>query len=249
MSPIKKDLASVLEANRKKIVVRYASYLRCIRRFIEEKISVSELRSYLLSLEAFDSESDCNVQQKLLSGMRAELEKASTIHQMFDLVTKECASFLNFEIFQCIVEEYDIDHGQEALKYSEHLHDYVEKHKISEFVAINPKLLESTENSEELVLKLDIDTMRQLTRITDLQKVVSRILNLLPSALRLYSIEDGCVVVTFHLPKLVADKIFSKSKQFSQKEKEEFCSLFVSWLSYGGRKFIFNKKDMTSGNP
>lgn len=186
-----------------------------------------------------------------MSGVRAELEEKTTIHGLFDVVTKECASFLNFEIFQCIVKEYKIDHGQEALKYPMFLEAYIKKNKISEFVYINPKL-KLKSNSEKLILKFDVDTMCKLTRITDLQEAVANILKILPSAIELYDIEDGCVVVTFLLPKLVANKIFTRDKKFSLLEKQRFCSLSVVWLSCGNRKFHFKEdlddSDTFSGN-
>jgi hypothetical protein len=246
---VKKDLSFVLETHRKDIVVSYSAYLRCIRKCLKEVVDVHELRSSLLSMEAFESGS--GIQQKLLAGVRAELEAETTIHGILDVVTKECASFLNVEIFQCIVNAYEIDHGQKALKYPEYLKDYIGKHKISEFVHINPRL-ELKSNSEELILKFDVDTMCKLTRVTDLQKAVARILKVLPSAIEFYNIDDGCVLVTFLLPKLVAKKIFTRSKQFSLLEKREFCSLSVLWLSCSSRKFIFKKNlddsDTFSGN-
>ena len=245
---VKKDLSHVLENFRKEIVASYSSYCRCIRKCVKETVDVHELRSFLLSMEAF--ESDSGIQQKLLSGVRAELEAETTIHGILDVVMKECASFLNVGIFECIVNEYDIDHGQKALKYSEHLEAYVKKHKISEFVKINPKL-KSKSNSKELILKFDIDTMCKLTRVTDLQKAVARILKLLPSAIMLYNINDGCVLITFLLPKLVAEKIFTRSKRFSLLDEKEFRSLSVLWLSCGSRKFIFkdlDDSDTLSGN-
>lgn len=119
------NLEFLLVEYRKKIVKQYASYVHCIRALIVDRgITVSELRSFLLSLEAFQS--GHNVQCKLLSGVEEKLEEASTIYQILDIVTKDCASFLDFEIYQCIVDQYEFDNGQNALKYSQHLKDYIE---------------------------------------------------------------------------------------------------------------------------
>lgn len=54
---VKKDLSYVLKESRKKIVASYSAYLRCIREEVEKVVSVRELRSYLLSMEAFEPDS------------------------------------------------------------------------------------------------------------------------------------------------------------------------------------------------
>lgn len=224
------SLEFLLTEYRKKIVKRYASYVHCIRTAILEKgISVSELCSYLLSLDAFQSGS--NVQYKLLSGVKDKLEAANTIYQILDTITKDCSSFLDYEIYQCIVDQYDIDHGQKALNYPEYLQEYIEKHRIAELAKVIPKLSPSnTQDTKEVILKLDIELTSKLTKIIDLKKEVARILNLMPFTIRLYSIEQGCVVVIFRLPSVVAENIFTTEKTFSCLEKEKFRSLSVLWL-------------------
>lgn len=235
------NLEFLLVEYRKKIVKQYASYVHCIRASILERgITVSELCSYLLSLDAFQA--GHNVQCKLLSGVKDKFEGASTIHQILDIVTKDCASFLDFEIYQCIVDEYDFDHGQNAMKYSEHLKEYIEKHTIAELAKVVPKLCQSTDDTKEVTLKVDIELTCKLAKIVDLKKEVARILHLMPFAIRLYSIEDGCVMVTFHLPASVADIIFTGGKKFTPSEMEIFWSLSVLWLRCDHSIFYFKKK-------
>ena len=231
----------MLERNRQGIVRHYASYCRCIWKSIQEKnVNVNDFCNYLMSLEAFESGHD--VQCKLLTEIRTELEEAKTTHDLLVLVNKNCASFMNIGLLEHIVEEYDLDKGQDKMKYPQYLLEYINKHKIKEFAdTINPELVKSAEKSKKVSLKLDIAATCKLTKIIDVQVAVARILHLIPSAVQLYSIEDGCVVVKFHLPTRVAEIIFTKSMEFSPVEQKVLVSLSVLWLEYEDMKFCFSE--------
>ena len=232
----KKDLKFVLDSNRHDIVTLYASYFRCIQESIERKgISVVKLCSYVMSLEAFEADHD--IQCKLLAEIRHELESAESTQKLLDLVAKDCASFMNIGILGRIVKEFGLDSGQDAMKYPEYLVSYINKHKISEFTQINPKLAESTDTSKEISLKVDIAATCKLAKIKDLHAAVAHILHLLPSAIQLVSIQQGCVVVKFRILTHVADMIFTKDKKFSHSEKDILRSLSVLRLECDGRKF------------
>ena len=232
------DLEHILETNRKEIVARYASYVRYIRNSLDRR-SVDELCSYLLSLEAFQSGS--NFSCKLLSGEKDELEKASTICQIFNVLNR-CTSYINCEIYQRIVDDYDIDNGQdEVLKYPGYLKAYFEKHKISEFIKINPKLEKITDKTKGLILKFDVEETCRLAKVIELKKEVARVLELLPSAIQLYGIDDGCVVVTFHLPKFVADLVFPEGKKSLSHKQKELRLLPILWLECNENRYNFKE--------
>jgi hypothetical protein len=138
-----------------------------------------------------------------------------------------------------MVKDHHIDGDQEAMKYPEHLKAYFEKHKISEFIEINPKLAEEcTKNSEKLV-KLDVEKTYKLSRIIELKKEVARIFGLLPTAVTLKSISDGCVIATFHISTTVANLIFPKSREFSPEEEEKFRALSVVRMNCNAQIFDF----------
>ena len=139
---IRMDLEQQLEMNLEQIIGHYASYAHYILMSIKAiGISVTDFRSYLLNLAAFQSGS--NEQCKLLSGMKAELDEADTINKIFDLVSRcNCASFFNIKIFELLVDCFGIKDTEDTriLDYPEHLKAYINMHKISEFIAINPAL-------------------------------------------------------------------------------------------------------------
>ena len=114
-------------------------------------------------------------------------------------------------------------------------------HKLSEFEEINPMLKKVECGSKKMVLKFDIDTTCKLSKLQDLTKAVANILRLRKSALRLLSIEKGCVVATFLIPAPVADFIFSSGKIFPAGKIEEFQAQSLLLLECNGFKYDFNK--------
>jgi len=165
---VKENLKFYLIRYHKGIVKQYASYTRCICLAIKEKgLSVSDLKDYLMSLDVFEPEKCEHF---------SELEKAETIDRIFEIV-KKYASYLNYEIYQCIVDEFGIDNGQDALKYPEHLKAYIEKHTISELAQIMPiQLCQSTDPSKKFTLKLDIEVTSKSAKVINLKVEVARIL-------------------------------------------------------------------------
>ena len=94
---------------------------------------------------------------------------------------------------------------------------------------------------QEISLKLDIAATCKVMKIADIHVAIARILHLIPSAIQLVDIDDGCVVVKFRLQASIADMVFTKNKKFSPTEEETLRSLKVLWLEYDDRKFKFRK--------
>ena len=237
---IRLDLEQQLEMNLEQITTRYTSYTDYIHMSIKAKgVSVSEFRSYLIKLTAFRP--GCKEQCKLLSGMKAELDEADTTDKIFDLLSCEC-TFFDTKIFELLVNRFGIKDTEDAgiLDYPEHLEAYINKHKISEFIAINPALEKHTK-SAKISFKFDIELTSKLAKVTKLQAAVAKILDLKPSTLQLINIEEGCVSVKFHIPAEAADIIFVHNKEFTPGDIEDFRALSVLWLECNGRKYNFSK--------
>ncbi len=224
----------------KEIIKKYGSYVDTLRAIIEEKgVSPEALQSYLLTLSA-TSESYKGQKLTLLSDKETELEKCQTITAIFKFLITKCASFLNYEVFQSILEHYKVVEDQEILQYRKKLHAYIYKHKISEFVKINP-LLKHRNGSKELTLKYDIETTCNLAKVGELTKLIAEILDLSPSALHIVDIEDGCVVVTFLIPASVADAIFTPNTVFTSQQEGELQAASVLWLKCNGYTLDFTE--------
>ena len=240
---VRADLEQQLEQNLNKITRRYVSFVHCVRTSIIRKgTSAGDLSAYLLALPAFKSDKS-KLEFFIMSEVKVELQQATTVNDIFNILNTKYATFMNYDIFQRIVDDFDLDEGQEKLKYPEHLDAYVEMHKLSEFEEINPMLKKVECGSKKMVLKFDIEMTCKLCKLQDLTKAVANILGLRKSALRLLSIEKGCVVVTFLIPAPVADFLFNSGEIFPAGKIEEFQAQSLLWLQCNGFEYNFNKLD------
>ena len=231
------DLEQQLELNLKRICRRYASYVHNIRTTIKEKgVTASELHAHLVTLPEFNG--NCEKEKAALSATREELKKTTTIDEIFILLSEKHASFLNYDIFQSIQEDYRIE---ETTNYPEHLVNYVKMHKIKEFASINPLLENFTDASKKMVLKVNIESTCSLAKLLDLQKALANVLGVRKSKLKLLNVKEGCVLVTMLMPASIADLIFTSDKKFTKEKVKEFQALSIMWLKCNGHTFDFTE--------
>ena len=226
---------------------QYADFVSCVCKSIDNNrdVNVENLRLYLLNMSAFDHD---NQQIMLLSDVRNELQEAATVHAIFEFLSLRFASFLNYDIFRCIVQEFGNDKDHKKLEdYTARLEEYVNKHKISEFFDINPALKEHDKTTKEhdktakkLILKVDLEKFQKLAKITNLKRALAKIWDLKTSAVQFYGIEDGCILVIFLVPVCVADVIFvEENRSTILKQAGCFQALSVQWLECDGFKVYF----------
>ena len=212
-------LQRLLYRNLRRIKKQYAAYVDCVLEIVEEKgISARRLSAFLLNLPAYTSSSD-DQEFKRLSGLKDDLQKADTVPDIFFLLNSKYASFLDYDIFQDILANYSPNESNEKLKYPVHLKAYLEKHKIKEFVKINPKLKKLNDTSKKVNVKLGIEKTQSLDTIKKVKEAVEDILDLEPFTLRLLSIKKGCVHVTLLIPASIADTIFTSDTVFSSEQE------------------------------
>jgi hypothetical protein len=234
---VQEDLQHILKLNRKKIITQYAHYVSSLCDYVVERgVSVERLRTFLLKLPAFTSDEE-DQEYMLLSGVEEKLERADSIYKIFDVLGKECASFLNYDIYRSIQDKYCSDIDCEDFKYPDQLKAYIDKHKIKEFFDINPQLEKDAKVSAKLVLKFDITVTAKIAKVVDLKSSLAALLKVNPSALRLFSIKEGCVIVTFLVPAFLTE-VFGASRPVSSSLKEELLGLSVLWMKCGDFKVI-----------
>ena len=232
------DLEMQLDKNLGMITRKYSSYVSCVRESLNGKgISVGNLRTHLLGMTAFNHDKQ---KRTWLSSHEEELERAEDLNRIFAILLKHYSSFLNYEIYEEIMDQFKVNKDQEELQYPKHLEAYVNKHKISEFIAINPLLEENSDTSKELVLKINIEQTSELAKLENVKSSMATILGLKSAALRLKGIEEGCVVATFLIPTPVAEIAFNKLV-LSNEQVNQLTALSVLWLKCN--KFKFDTAD------
>ena len=98
---------------------------------VEKKgVDAKQLSSFLLALPASTSTSD-DQRFKRLSDLKDDLQNVQTVPDIFFILNSKYASFLDYEIFEDMLENYGCnDETNEKLKYPMHLKAYLQKHKI-----------------------------------------------------------------------------------------------------------------------
>lgn len=232
------DLKQQLESNLEEILFCFADYTDSVQESLEERnITVKRLCAYLISLPSFTrAYSDSKLM--LLASKKDMLEEACCISDIMIILKTECTSFLNYQIFESLIKKFKLE-GEEILKYPEKLQKYIRMHKISEFIEIQPILIELTDDKKELILVLDIEPTCRLSGLTDLGKAVAKILGLKQSALLIHNIKESCVVVSYLISTFVAEFLFVSDEIFSEVQKEEFRALLVQRLECNRCTFTF----------
>lgn len=232
------DLKQQLRAYYRDIRFRFASYVDFIFESLQKRgITTERLRTFLLYLPAFDvSHDNPNISKEkclLLAEARERLEKAESVYDIFTILSSDfLTSYLNYGIFELMIRQFRLDDSQQEMKYPEYFRAYVEKHKISEFMEINPQLSEVATSSKEFVFKMDYDLNHTpLAKITELKEAIANALKLKSSALRLLSIEEGCVVVKFLVSASIAELVFP----FTTEQLKVIRGLSVTWLKLNGK--------------
>jgi hypothetical protein len=184
-----------LECNLEKLKKCFGDYTLCVHKSIEKKgITVKDLRDYLLHHTR-------DARAILPSTMTTDFVEARTFTAIFLILERaECSSFWNYEIYENLIEYFELDKDRKALRYKEEFEAYIKKHRISELVDLAPVLSELTDNKMKMTIVLDVGLMDMSEKLVVLHKKVGTIMNVPPAKIFIYRIEKGCVVVTFLIP-------------------------------------------------
>ena len=210
------DLGYQLRRNLETIKEQFASYVSEIYGRIKAKeIDLAKIKHFL--------EHQLN----------SDLDRVNSLDDIFRLLRrrdKTSFHFLNYHIYEslrkkCIPEETD-----ESFNYPDYLKAYANKHRLSEFLEINPKLEEINTSGNILHIKFDIQASDKLGKVLELQESLAAVLEVRPSELQILNIEQGCVMVTFLIPAHVAKVAFQHVTEFTQ---EQLAKLSVKWIKLG----------------
>ena len=215
---------------------KYSIYVSQICNALMRKgVSAEDLCSKLLTIPATSlAEQDL----PFLSAQWVE-QKATSLNGIFKSLETECASFLNCDIFQYIVEYYQIDHGEEVFRYPEYLKAYLMTQNVTKFVESDTPQKNLGSTSKELVLQIDMKPDTRMDEVMDLKNSVAEILHINPTALQFLHIKKGCDIVTFQLPTPVANLLFHKQTILTELQKKQIQASPIQHLQCNGRMFNF----------
>ena len=141
-----------------------------------------------------------------------KLDSAFSIDDVFKILSKYW-SFLEHQVLVNIVNQYGDRKIKEKVKeYQRELKQFFLKRKIAEL----PKPFQCSDNTElsethePIMIKLNQNDP-SWSDIIELKEKICAVLDVVPSTLQIYRIEEGCIKVTFYIPRQLAQEIFKKS--------------------------------------
>ena len=154
----------------------------------------------------------------------SDIEKLNSADSVDDVfrVLPNYWSFLECEMLCSIAKHCGDDSDDtKVTQYKQELKRFFEKRRVSEM----PEELETVDKiHEKVVVKLDQQDP-PWTEVKKLEFKICEILEILPSVLLIIGFVQGCVKVTFNIPRHIAELIFCKPLTHEQRERFKAASV------------------------
>lgn len=248
-SDIRMDLKQQLQCSVREVIHHYASFVSNVcSSLINTGLTAEVLSSFLLSLPAFKNERMKERGLVLLSGVRDQLEKAESIYDVINTLSVDHASFVNCDIYKNIVGEFGCERDHDRLsRYLELLHDYIDRHKLLEYIELNPTFGRVADASDKIIVRLDVDLTMRISQLLDHRIKLAAVLGLWGTTLRLFDLEEGgTVIITFLIPGILAREVFA-DLTLTPQQVGEFRALSVVWLKYRDTTLNFAMESADGG--
>ena len=206
------ELKEMLRDDVRKMKRLFGSLISTTCDSVEERIPVIKFVKHVLALGAYDPAPE-ERDRSLLDEHRQEIKGAKSISEIF-IILSAYWNYLSYEILEYIIEYYGTSDDAERLRnYNKKLHDFC-KRRIFELpmpVRGNGTENESSPKQEKLYVKLDVREDIPSEQFNQIKGRIAKILHVRPATLQIFSIDEGCVQLTFVIPKFVAQEIFPLS--------------------------------------
>ena len=234
----RKLLSGEITTQFQQISKKYASLTSSLRSSLKQQgITPAQLAEKLMDLEGFVPLRK-GEKHRLLEDRVSEFSEARSIEKIF-LILKEYCSFYNHEIIKYIVEELGTKDDKAKLeKYRE---DFTEYCRRSVFECPFSSGSEKSSHFVDLVMKVDSDTVIERYSVKALELFhtqVAKLLQVTKYTLHLWSVEQGCLKLTFHIPRFLKMVIFPLSAY----QKSSLKELGVAKLDCGGAPQLLQAK-------
>ena len=226
-----KDLKYLMERDLRKLKEKFVTFQCEIReslgtKKVHQKIVAHVLADYTNVFKSANRETI-----SLFTDTDAErLNSATSVDDVFK-VLQNYWSFLECDLLYSIVKHYG-DHGDhiKVQEYQQELKNFFENRKLSEI----PQQINTSncvdDIHEKVLIKIDTEDPHW-TEIEKWRSKICDILDILPSMLYIVEVKQGCLEVTFNIPKHIAKLIFNKPLTSEQCNK--FKAALVLKLTCG----------------
>ena len=143
---------------------------------------------------------------------KAEIKKATSIPEII-LALQPYKSFLNYEIIERIVAKFGSPEDQTVMqKYVDTFNKFCERSAFELPVSVLSKKVKARKDKDKVLsVKLSKEGFASLRNIISVRQKMASILGVKKWALKICSIENGCVCVRFLVPAAVMSKILPLS--------------------------------------
>ena len=239
-----KDFKFLIKQDLKELRTKFTTLQFEVRESLSKRVPPQKIVAHVLSdYEDICENDDCKPTSLFSDADQEKLNSAISVDQVFPIL-KKCWSFLKYEVLYSIVNHFGDESDQARVKeYQKQLEIFFNKRKVSEVPEelISSNSIDVTRN--KMVIKLDKENPRW-TAITDLEFRICEILGIMPSALLIIGIQEGCVEITFSIPKHISQQIFRKP--LTKEQEQQFRAASILWLSCGDVHLIFEVSDYNS---
>ena len=179
---------------------------------VEERVPVVKFARSILALGAYDPAPEEH-DRSLLNEHRDEIKRARLISEIFNILSAYW-NYLSYEILEYIIELYGTSDDRERLKkYDEELCNFCKRRIFEVPMPVSGSGTEnkSSPKQEKLYVKLDVQEDIPSEQFYQIKRRIAKILHVNSATLQIYSMNKGCVQLTFLIPKFVAQEIFPLS--------------------------------------
>jgi hypothetical protein len=226
----KNDLCHRLKRETKDIMMQFYRVLSMFFSSLNERrVSIDDIKTHLMVLDAFDDDDDSQ-HQPVFHEQMDKLDNASTINEIFKVIKVFC-SFVNYDLVEYLIDVIGMEEDRARLKeYKSGFADYARR-RIFE---CPPKTAMSTAGQCDMYVKLDSHFSKlSLNDLREFRFNISKILKVSPYIVRLCCIEKGCIRLTFQIPYFVKQRRFP----LTPGQKDSLLQLGVLSLICGDYEF------------
>ena len=203
------ELMVMLYDDEKSIKLLFGKLVVKTRDSIEERIPVVKFTGNILALGAFEpapGERD----QSLLDEHKEEICRAGSISEIF-IILNTYWNYLTYEILEYIIELYGTSDDAERLKnYNKKLYKFC-KRRIFELPPESSNGNTLSPKQERFRVKLNLRKDITYQQLLVIRGRIAKILKIRLATLVLSRVDEGCVQLTFLIPKFVTQEIFPLS--------------------------------------
>ena len=188
--------------------MKYASLTSSIRDSLkQQKVTTAQLTEKLMDLVGFVPLRR-GTERRLLEDRSQELKEATTIDDVF-YILREYHSFFHHEIIKYIVEKLGTE--EDKVELEKYIEDFTEYCKRSVFECPFPSGSKKSPHFVDLVMKVDSESMTRpytLKAVRLFRKQVLTLLQITKYTLKLRNVEEGCLQLTFQIPRFLKMVVF-----------------------------------------